>query len=127
MAERTDQRKSAGNRPHHRNHRPLRHHPKPPLGSVGSLNQAIRQELWFVDTMAASPFRAMRRQLQTNGGPWAQGADEALWALEGMTRLPIKVMQAAFGETLFSKNQSSDSSDEKSGDEEKSQDSPQKE
>lgn len=78
----------------------IRPHPKPAAGSVGSLNQAIRQELWFVDTMLASPFRTARRQLQSNRSALAQGADETLWALEGMVRLPIKLIQSAFGENV---------------------------
>ena len=123
MEEKDEQNENSGYRPHHRTHKPLRRHPKPPIGSVGSLNQAIRQQLWFVDTMMASPFRTFRRQLQSNGGPWAQGADEALWALEGMMRLPIKLVQAAFGETLSSNKRPSDSSDSKSEEEQKSEES----
>lgn len=86
--------------------RPVRPHPKPQMGSVNSLNHAIRQELWYVDTMVASPFRTVRRQLESSKSAWAQGADEAVWALEGMTRLPIKLLQSAFGETLGSSNKS---------------------
>lgn len=78
----------------------LREHPKPEVSSVNSLNQAVRQELWYVDTVVASPFRTVRRQLQGQKGAWAQGADEAVWALEGMARLPIKLLQSAFGEAL---------------------------
>lgn len=80
--------------------KPMREHPKPPMGPVNSLNQAVRQELWFVDTMVATPFRTLRRQLQTSRGAWAQGADEAVWALEGMARLPVKLLQSAFGESM---------------------------
>lgn len=80
--------------------RSIRPHPKPAMQPVNSLNQAIRQELWFVDTMVASPFRAARRQVQSQGGAFGQGADEALWAMEGMARLPIKLLQSAFGENL---------------------------
>lgn len=78
----------------------LRAHPKPQVSQVNSLNQAVRQELWYVDTVVASPFRTLRRQLQSSHGAWAQGADEALWAFEGMARLPIKLLQSAFGESL---------------------------
>lgn len=87
---------------HARRHgrRPVKKHPKPPMRPVNSLNDVIRQELWYVDTMVASPFRSARRQLKASRGSLAEGLDEALWALEGMTRLPIKVMQAAFGERL---------------------------
>ncbi len=84
--------------------KPLREHPKPDVGSVNSLNQAVRQELWYVDTMVASPFRTVRRQLQNQKGAWAQGADEAVWAMEGMARLPIKLLQSAFGEPLGPKS-----------------------
>ncbi len=80
--------------------KPMREHPKPPMGQINSLNQAVRQELWYVDTMVASPFRTVRRQLQSSRGAWAQGADEAVWALEGMARLPIKLLQSAFGEPM---------------------------
>jgi hypothetical protein len=80
--------------------KPVKPHPKPPMGSINSLNDAVRQELWFVDTIVASPFRLMRRQIQGRKGPWAESADEAVWALEGMARLPIKVLQAMFGETF---------------------------
>ncbi|MCY0878356.1 MAG: hypothetical protein OWU84_05395 [Firmicutes bacterium] len=80
--------------------KPVRPHPKPEMGSVNSLNEAVRQELWFIDTMVASPFRLVRRQVQGRRGAWAESLDEAVWALEGMTRLPIKVLQAMFGETF---------------------------
>ncbi len=80
--------------------KPVREHPKPPVGQVNSLNQAVRQELWYVDTVVATPFRTLRRQLSTSKGAWAQGADEALWAMEGMARLPVKVLQSLFGESL---------------------------
>lgn len=84
----------------HQGPKPIREHPKPSVSQVNSLNQAVRQELWYMDTIVASPFRTVRRQLQSNRSPWAQGADEAVWALEGMVRLPIKLLQSAFGETL---------------------------
>jgi hypothetical protein len=58
-----------------------------------------------VDTVVASPFRAVRRQLQASGGAWAQSADEAVWAVQGMMRLPIKLLQSAFGESLEHTNQ----------------------
>lgn len=80
--------------------KPVREHPKPPVGQVNSLNQAVRQELWYVDTVVATPFRTLRRQLGSSRGAWAQGADEALWAMEGMARLPVKVLQSLFGESL---------------------------
>lgn len=82
--------------------KPVNQHPKPPMRPVNSLNEVIRQELWYVDTVVASPFRTARRQLQSGRGSLAEGLDETLWALEGMTRLPIKVLQAAFGENLGS-------------------------
>lgn len=85
---------------HDRVARAPREHPKPPVGQMNSLNQAVRQELWYVDTVVASPFRTIRRQLQSSRGAWAQGADEALWALEGMARLPVKLLQSAFGESM---------------------------
>lgn len=85
--------------------REIRAHPKPAIGAVNSLNQAIRQELWYVDTVVASPFRAVRRQLQANGGAWAQSVDEAIWAVQGMMRLPIKILQSAFGESLSAADQ----------------------
>lgn len=80
--------------------KPLRKHPKPAMTAPSTLNQAIRQELWYVDTMVASPFRIARRQLQNRHNAWAEGADEAIWALEGMVRLPLKLAQSAFGEKL---------------------------
>ena len=92
--------------------KPLREHPKPEVGSVNSLNQAVRQELWYVDTMVASPFRTIRRQLQTQKGAWAQGADEAMWAMEGMARLPIKLLQSAFGESLGPKPQTTNAKEQ---------------
>ena len=82
--------------------KPVHEHPKPQVGSMNSLNEVVRQELWYVDAMVASPFRTVRRQLQTSRATWAQGADEAIWALEGMTRLPIKFLQSAFGESFKS-------------------------
>lgn len=75
-----------------------RKHPKPSMGTPSTINQAVRQELWYVDTMVASPFRMVRRQLEGRQGAMAQSADEAMWAMEGMVRLPIKLIQAAFGE-----------------------------
>ncbi|NMP21282.1 hypothetical protein [Sulfobacillus harzensis] len=91
--------------------KPVREHPKPPIGQVNSLNQAVRQELWYVDTVVASPFRTLRRQLGTSRGAWAQGADEALWAFEGMARLPIKLLQSAFGEQLNTSSNASPAKD----------------
>lgn len=81
---------------------PVGRHPKPPIPRVGSLNEAIRQELWYVDTMVAAPFRTLRRSLQSSGkgSALAEGLDELLWAAEGMTRLPVKILQSAFGEQL---------------------------
>jgi len=93
--------------------KPVHKHPKPSMGTVNSLNQAVRQELWYVDTMIASPFRTMRRQLQSGRrGAWTEGADEAIWALEGMTRLPIKLLQSAFGELLSPPSHEGDESHE---------------
>ena len=81
-----------------------RPHPKPEPVQPGSLNQAIRQELWYIDTMMAAPFRTMRRMLGRGGSnplnPLMEGMDEIVWAWEGMSRLPVKVLQAAFGEEL---------------------------
>ncbi len=94
--------------------KPLREHPKPEVGSVNSLNQAVRQELWYVDTVVASPFRTIRRQLQGQKGAWAQGADEAVWAMEGMARLPIKLLQSAFGESFGPKPQGTQTADDSS-------------
>lgn len=77
---------------------PVRPHPKPPH-QASTLNGAIRQELWYLDTVAAAPFRAVRRSL---GGmrrsALTESLDELLWAAEGMVRLPVKLLQAAFGE-----------------------------
>ena len=123
MEERDERRENEGSRSHLGIHKSLRRHPKPPLGSVGSLNEAIRRELWFVDTMVASPFRAIRRQLPSRGNSWAQGMDEALWALEGMTRLPIKLMQAAFGESPSPNKHGSGSSEGQSQEDGKSEES----
>jgi hypothetical protein len=83
----------------------VREHPKPPPGGVDSLNQAIRQELWYLDTLVAMPFRTVRRALGARGGrsAVADGLDELLWAAEGMSRLPVKVLQSAFGEDLGKK------------------------
>ena len=78
----------------------VRPHPQPELGSVNSLNEAVRKELWYLDTMVAMPFRMLRRGLGRSSGPAAQAAGETLWAMEGMTRLPVKLLQSAFGEPL---------------------------
>ena len=86
-----------------------RPHPKPPVDQVevSSLNDAIRRELWYVDTLVAAPFRIARRWLRGGAGRTSslrEGADELLWAAEGMTRLPVKALQAAFGEQLGPKS-----------------------
>lgn len=73
-------------------------HPKPAFGPPQSLNEAIRQELWYVDTVVATPFRMLRRVMDPERSKWAKGLDEAVWAVEGMARLPVKLLQAAFGE-----------------------------
>ena len=81
-----------------------RPHPEPLLDDVGvnSLNDAVRRELWYLDSMVAAPFRLARRYTTRSPGTslLLAGADELLWAAEGMTRLPLKVLQAAFGEPL---------------------------
>ncbi|MCL8209247.1 MAG: hypothetical protein K6V97_14435 [Actinomycetia bacterium] len=77
---------------------PVRPHPKPPH-QASTLNGAIRQELWYLDTIAAAPFRAVRRSLGSmRRTALTEGLDELLWAAEGMVRLPVKLLQAAFGE-----------------------------
>lgn len=86
-----------------------RRHPQPPLDQVhpSSLNDAVRQELWYLDSMVAAPFRLARRYARASRpqdgpphepSPLRLGADELLWAAEGMARLPLKLLQAAFGE-----------------------------
>ncbi len=80
------------------------------MTAPSTLNQAIRQELWYVDTMVASPFRIARRQLKNRHNAWAEGADEVIWALEGMARLPLKLIQAAFGEKLGASAQTQEES-----------------
>jgi hypothetical protein len=84
---------------------PPRPHPKPEAKAPASLNQAVRQELWYLDTMMAMPFRTVRRMLRIGGegrrvSPLVEGLDELVWAAEGMSRLPIKILQSAFGEDL---------------------------
>jgi|BEDMetMinimDraft_2_1075160.scaffolds.fasta_scaffold04754_3 hypothetical protein len=76
----------------------VRPHPKPPH-QAATLNGAIRQELWYLDTVAAAPFRAVRRSLAgRRRSALTESLDELLWAAEGMVRLPVKLLQAAFGE-----------------------------
>ncbi|MHB1612283.1 MAG: hypothetical protein ACYCT0_11415, partial [Sulfobacillus sp.] len=58
---------------------PVRPHPKPEWGPVNGLNDTIRRELWYVDTMVSSPFRAIRRTVEERPSAWSQGADEFLW------------------------------------------------
>ncbi len=82
---------------------PPRPHPKPDVRAPASLNQAVRQQLWYLDTMMAMPFRTVRRMLgqsadPARGSPLMQGLDEMMWAAEGMSRLPLKMLQSAFGE-----------------------------
>jgi hypothetical protein len=88
---------------------PVRPHPKPALddsGSVGSLNDAVRRELWYLDTAMAVPFRVARRWAQgSQGAPRSairEGLDELLWAAEGVTRMPVKFLQAAVGDPAMS-------------------------
>lgn len=79
---------------------PLHEREKPEPRPAQSLNQAIRQELRYVDTAVATPFRAVRRTLaRGKHNALAESLDELVWAMEGMTRLPLKVMQAAFGDS----------------------------
>lgn len=82
---------------------PVRPHPKPEWGSVSSLNETILRELWYLDTVVASPFRALRRSLAEKSSSWNESADELIWAVEGMARLPVKVLQSAFGEKINAK------------------------
>ena len=89
---------------------PVRPHPKPEWGSVNSLNDTILRELWYLDTVVSSPFRALRRSLSEKSSPWSQSADELIWAVEGMARLPVKVLQSAFGEQMNPKPAPKDNS-----------------
>jgi hypothetical protein len=103
----------------------VREHPKPPPAGVSSLNHAIRQELWYLDTVVATPFRTLRRALEQprRRSALAEGLDELLWAAEGMTRLPVKVLQAAFGEPLGTKTGSVKAAEaNRSGDDEPRED-----
>lgn len=100
MADERDERGSEIERRHVKR-MPPRPHPKPEPGQPASLNHAVRQELWYIDTMMAAPFRTLRRLVLGSGkSPLAEGVDEMLWAWEGMSRLPVKLLQAAFGEEL---------------------------
>ncbi len=83
--------------------RSIGNHPKPEPGPVNSLNEMARRELWYLDTVVATPFRAIRRNIGSRQSAWAQSADEVVWAMEGMARLPVKLLQSAFGEE-FKKN-----------------------
>jgi hypothetical protein len=74
--------------------------PPDPPEAIRTLNDAIRLELRYLDRAVASPFRAVRRTLGQSSRPWAQSLGEMVWAMEGMARLPVKVLQAAFGEDL---------------------------
>lgn len=74
--------------------------PSQPPEAICTLNDAIRLELRYLDRAVASPFRAVRRTLGQSSRPWAQSLGEMVWAMEGMARLPVKVLQAAFGEDL---------------------------
>lgn len=94
----------------------MREHPKPSFKRAQSLNEAIRQELWYLDTVMASPFRIARRSLESSRGGWAQGADEAVWALEGMARLPLKILQSAFGEAEAPRAEASQNPSEQGSD-----------
>jgi hypothetical protein len=85
---------------------PVGNHPKPEPGPVNSLNEMARRELWYLDTVVATPFRAIRRNLGSRPSAWAQSADEVVCAMEGMARLPVKLLQSAFGEE-FKKNTNS--------------------
>lgn len=70
---------------------------------VSSLNQAIRLELGYLDTALATPFRAVRRSLSSRKqNPLSSSLDELVWAMEGMTRLPLKFLKAAFGDEMTS-------------------------
>ena len=69
-------------------------------GAVESLNEAIRQELKYLDVVVATPFRAVRRTTAQRSSGWAKSLDEMLWAAEGMARVPIKMLQSAFGEPM---------------------------
>lgn len=70
---------------------------------VNSFNEAIRRELQYLDRVVAIPFRVVRRRVGENQTSWAQGLEELTWAAEGMARVPVKMLQAAFGED-FSKS-----------------------
>lgn len=74
--------------------------PPEPTEAIRTLNDAIRLELRYLDRAVASPFRAVRRTLGQSSRPWAQSLGEMVWAMEGMVRLPVKVLQAAFGEEM---------------------------
>jgi hypothetical protein len=79
---------------------PPPHRPRQAPGSGVSLNSAVRQELWYLDTVLSMPFRTVRRLWQGTSAAWTDSAAETLWAMENMVRLPIWVLQAAFGEPL---------------------------
>lgn len=72
--------------------------------SVNSLNEAIRKELQYFDLAVATPFRVVRRSFRENSAPWAQGLEQLTWAIEGMARIPVKVLQAVVGEDFSKQN-----------------------
>ncbi|OLZ11839.1 hypothetical protein BFX06_14145 [Sulfobacillus thermosulfidooxidans] len=71
---------------------------------MNSLNEAIRKELGYLDIVIATPFRAVRRTMGAGSSPWAKSLDELTWALEGMARVPVKMLQSAFGENFSQKD-----------------------
>ncbi|WP_242823864.1 hypothetical protein [Sulfobacillus thermosulfidooxidans] len=85
-------------------HQPSQTHDRYATESVNSLNEAIRKELGYLDIVIATPFRAVRRTMGAGSSPWAKSLDELTWALEGMARVPVKMLQSAFGENFSQKD-----------------------
>nr|AFP87263.1 hypothetical protein [uncultured bacterium] len=45
------------------------------------MKEGVRRELWYVDTMVATPFQAIRRNIRSRPSTWSQSVDEFVWAM----------------------------------------------
>ncbi|PSR20318.1 MAG: hypothetical protein C7B45_15420 [Sulfobacillus acidophilus] len=60
--------------------------------SLYSLRRALHEELEYVDTLASIPFRVLDRQVHRSEAAWQPEAEDAIRAVEGIVRLPIKIL-----------------------------------
>jgi DNA-binding response OmpR family regulator len=60
--------------------------------SVDSLRRALHEELEYADVLVSTPFRVLQRRAHLIEAAWRPEAEDAIRAVEGMVRLPLKML-----------------------------------